>query len=138
VKNERLLWDRLSGPRLAVNLKGAEHHVTPSDAVCLAKGAVMTGSVGPDKTIAAIRSYIAVFLDANFWGQPLNPLLGRLSSAYPDVVVTTQRQSLGNGGDGSGPAGAPLNLRYLWRQSSFAPQKVSRRPNSIWRGAPSA
>jgi hypothetical protein len=100
---ERLLWDHLSGPRLAVNLKGSEH-VTPSDAVWLAKRAVMTGSMGPDKTIAAIRSYIAAFFDANLRGQPLDPLLGTLSSANPDAVVTTRGQSLGNEGSDQAPA----------------------------------
>jgi hypothetical protein len=38
---------------VAVNLKGAEH-VTPSDAVWLARYAVKTGSMGPEKTIAAV------------------------------------------------------------------------------------
>jgi hypothetical protein len=104
--NERVLWDHLTGPNLAVNLKGAEH-ATPSDAVWLAQGAVMTGSMGPHKTIAAIRSYIAAFLDANLRGQPLDSLLGRLSSAYPDALVTTQSQSLGNEGAEQAPAARP-------------------------------
>jgi hypothetical protein len=96
----------LRGPRLAVNLKGSKH-VTPTDAVWLAKGAVMTGSIGPDKTIASIRSYIAAFLDANLRGQPLDSLLEPLSSAYPDALVTTQRESLGNEGADQAPAARP-------------------------------
>ena len=86
------LWNGLSGPRMAVNLKGAEH-VTPSDAVWLAKYAIKTGSMGPQKTIAAVRSYIAAFLDANLKGQPAAGRLKGLSREYPDVVVTTQSQS---------------------------------------------
>jgi hypothetical protein len=110
VKNERLLWDRLSGPRLAVNLKGAEH-VTPSDAVWLAKGAVMTGSVDPDKTIAAIRSLHRGDPKLHHGvsrcqssGPTLDSLLEPLSSAYPDALVTTERQSLGNEGADQAPA----------------------------------
>jgi hypothetical protein len=90
---ERGLWNNLRGPRLAVNLRGAEH-VTPSDLVWLAKGGDKTGSMGPDKTIAAVRSYIAAFLDANLRGRPLDPLLKRPSPEYPDAAVTTQRESL--------------------------------------------
>jgi hypothetical protein len=76
------------------------------------KGAVLTGSMGPDKAIAAIRNYIAAFLDANLRGEPLDPLLGTLSSAYPDAVVTTQRPSLGRRA-GSSPRGTQLNRRHL-------------------------
>jgi len=90
---ERGLWDNLRGPRLAVNLRGSEH-VTPSDLVWLAKGAVKTGTMGPEKTIAAVRDYIAAFLDVNLRGKPMAPLLTGPSSEYPDAVVTTQNQSL--------------------------------------------
>ena len=87
------LWDNLRGPRFAVNLLGTEH-LTPSDAVWLAKGAIKTGTMGPEKTIAAMRDYIAAFLDANLRGKPLDPLLAGPSLDYPDAVVTTQKQSL--------------------------------------------
>jgi pimeloyl-ACP methyl ester carboxylesterase len=92
-EGERGLWNNLRGPRLAVNLPGAEH-VTPSDLVWLAKGGIKTGAMGPEKTIAAVRSYIAAFLDANLRGKPLEPMLSGLSAEYPDAVVTTQKQSL--------------------------------------------
>jgi len=92
-ENELRLWNDLQGPRFAVNFRGAEH-VMPSDAVWLAKGAIQTGDMGPDKTIAAIRNYIAAFLDANLRDQPLNPLLKEPSSDYPDAQVTTQRNLL--------------------------------------------
>jgi predicted dienelactone hydrolase len=92
-EDECHLWNQLHGPRLAVNLKGAEH-VTPSDAVWLAKGAVKTGNMGSVREIAAIRNYIAAFLDANFRGTAKMPVLAGPSSDYPDAAVTTQKQSL--------------------------------------------
>jgi hypothetical protein len=90
---ERGLWNNLRGPRLAVNLAGAEH-VTPSDLIWLAKGAVRTGSMGQEKTIAAVRDYIAAFLDANLRGKPVDSLLTEPSPIYPDAELTTQRQVL--------------------------------------------
>jgi dienelactone hydrolase len=90
---EQRLWDQLSGPRIAVNLKGTEH-VTPTDAIWLAKGAVKTGSMGPEKTIAALRDYIAAFLDTHLRNKPFNPLLNGPLSAYPDAEVTTQKELL--------------------------------------------
>lgn len=87
------LWSDLHGPRLAVNFQGAEH-VTPSDAVWLAKGAIKTGTMGPEKMVAAVRDYIAAFLDSNLQGRPAAGLLNGPSSDYPDAVVTTQKQAL--------------------------------------------
>jgi predicted dienelactone hydrolase len=87
------LWSDLRGPRFAANLMAAEH-VTPSDAVWLAKGAIKTGPMGPEKTIEALRNYIAAFLDTNLRGRPFDPLLTGPSSDYPDAAVTTQKQSL--------------------------------------------
>jgi dienelactone hydrolase len=92
-EDECKLWSNLSGTRLAVNFKGAEH-ITPTDAVWLAKGAIRTSAMGPDKTIAAVRDYIAAFLDANLQGRTAAPLLTGPSSAYPDAAVTTQKQLL--------------------------------------------
>lgn len=92
--DECRLWNDLAGPRLAVNLTGTEH-VTPSDAVWLAKGAIKTGEMGSEETIAAIRDYIAAFLDANLRGQPSDPLLTGPSSEYPDAAVTIQNDVLG-------------------------------------------
>jgi dienelactone hydrolase len=90
---ERSLWGNLRGPRLAVNFSGAEH-VTPSDAVWLARNAIKTGPMGPEKTIAAMRDYIAAFLDAHLRGKPSDPLLKGQSSIYPDAEVVTQKQLL--------------------------------------------
>ena len=85
--------DVARGPRFAVNLRGAEH-LTPSDAVWLAEGAIKTGSMGPDKTIEALRNYTAAFLDANLRETSLEPLLVGPSADYPDAEVTTQKESL--------------------------------------------
>ena len=84
-------WSKLQGPRLALSFKGSEH-LTPSDAVWLAKGAVQTGSVGMEKTVEAIRNYVAAFLDANLNGNAPDKLLAGRSADYPDVEVTTQSQ----------------------------------------------
>jgi pimeloyl-ACP methyl ester carboxylesterase len=62
------LWGDLHGPRFWVNLRRAEH-ITPSDAVWLAKGAIRAGAMGPDKTMDAMRLYIAVFLDSTLRGE---------------------------------------------------------------------
>jgi dienelactone hydrolase len=90
---ERRVWNGLHGSRLAVNLKGAEH-VTPTDEVWLASNVIKTGSMGPEKTIAAIRNYIAAFLDTNLLDKPMDPLLTGSSSEYPDAEVTTQHELL--------------------------------------------
>lgn len=90
---ETRLWNGLHGPRMAVNLRGAEH-VTPSDAVWLATGAIKTGTMGPDKTVAAVREYVAAFLDAHLLGKPLDPKLTGPSSEFPDATVTTRKESL--------------------------------------------
>jgi dienelactone hydrolase len=91
--DELRLWSGLRGPRIAVNLRSAEH-LTLSDAVWLAVGAIKTGSMGPDKTVAAVRSYVAAFLDAHLLGKPLDLLLTGPSSEYPDATVTTRKQLL--------------------------------------------
>jgi len=92
-ENDCDLWSHLLGPRLAVNLKGSEH-ITPTDAVWIANSAVKTGTMGPDKTVAAVRSYIAAFLDANLRGKRPGRLLNGPSLDYPDADVTTQSQWL--------------------------------------------
>lgn len=91
-ENDCRLWNGLRGPRVAINLKGAEH-LTPSDAVWLARYAIKTGSMGPEKTIAEVRDYVVAFLDANLKGLPAARLVKGPSRAYPDAVVTTQSQS---------------------------------------------
>ncbi len=91
--DERSLWSALRGPRLAVNLQGTEH-VTPSDLVWLAMGAVKTGTMGPEKTIAAIRNYVASFLDANLLGKEPDALLTGSSTEYRDAVLTTRKELL--------------------------------------------
>jgi len=92
---EQRLWNTLSGQRFALNIRGAEH-LTPTDLVWLAKGAIKTGTMGQDKTIAAIRDYIAAFLDISLRGEPANLLLTGPSRDYPEVEVTTREQLLLN------------------------------------------
>ena len=58
------LWSDLRGPRVAVNLRGSEH-LTPSDVVWLAPGAIKTGSMSMERIVAGIRDNVAAFLDAN-------------------------------------------------------------------------
>ena len=100
-ENECKLWNNLHGPRFAVNFKGAEH-LTPSDAVWLAEYAVKTGTMGPDKTVSALRNYIAAFLDATLRENGLDPMLTGPSSDYPDAVVVAPGQALcGKGNDHS-------------------------------------
>lgn len=86
------VWSELQGPRVALSFKGADH-LTPSDAVWLANGAVPTGSLGMEKTVEAIRNYVAAFLDTNVKSDELPQLLTGRSPEYPDVEVTTQTQS---------------------------------------------
>jgi len=100
-ENECKLWNNLHGPRFAVNFKGAEH-LTPSDAVWLAEYAVKTGTMGPDKTVSALRNYIAAFLDATLRENGLDPMLTGPSPDYPDAVVVAPGQALcGKGNDHS-------------------------------------
>jgi len=85
-QDERHLWDTLHGARYAVNLVAGEH-LTPTDAVWLAPGAIHTGRMSPEQSVAAIRAYIAAFLDAHLLGRPVDPLLVRESLRYPNVDV---------------------------------------------------
>jgi len=84
--DERQVWDRLRGPRFAINLKDAAH-AAPSDLVWIAKGAVDTGSMTSEQVVAATRDYVAAFLDVSLQGTPVDPLLVRPSKRYPHVEV---------------------------------------------------
>jgi pimeloyl-ACP methyl ester carboxylesterase len=84
--DERHLWNQLQGPRFAVNLQNAEH-VAPTDAVWLARGAIRTGGMSPEKTVAAVREFVAAFLDTELQGRPLDALLTRRSPTYPGVDI---------------------------------------------------
>jgi dienelactone hydrolase len=91
-ENDCHLWSSLRGVRAAVNLNGAEH-IALSDAVWLGSGAVATGPMGIQKTIAAIRETSAAFLNATFTGAPMDvPALPSLTNE-PNAVVTMQGQS---------------------------------------------
>ncbi|HEX8872324.1 MAG TPA: hypothetical protein VF758_06130, partial [Candidatus Acidoferrum sp.] len=87
------LWSNLQGSRLAVNLRNTEH-VALSDWIWLAKDAIVTGPMGAEKTMSAVRDYVAAFLDSNLRGGHANPLLAGPSVDYPDAAVTPQSGSL--------------------------------------------
>lgn len=90
-EEECALWSNLRGPRLALKLPGVDH-LAPSDAIWLARGAIKTGKMSPEKLMDVLRSYIAAFLDAHLRGQPADALLSRQSPDFADVVATTQEQ----------------------------------------------
>jgi len=92
-EDENQLWSSLQGPHMAVNFVGAEH-VTPSDLVWLAMGAVKTGTMGPQKSIEAIRNYVAAFLDAHLLEKTPDRLLTGPAAEYPDAVVTLRNEML--------------------------------------------
>lgn len=81
------LASSLRGAHLFVNLSGTEH-LTPSDALWIARGAIASGTMGPDGTIAAIRDYVSAFLDTNLRQRPTHPLMNGPSAMYPEVVVS--------------------------------------------------
>jgi len=89
--DERQLWRKLQGPRLAVNLKSSEH-LTPTDLVWLARGAVKTGGMSPETAIAAMRDFVAAFLDTHLQGRPPNRLLTERPREYRDAELTLQQQ----------------------------------------------
>ncbi len=95
--SECRLWTNLEGARLAVDLRGTEHPAI-GDWIWLTKDSVETGPMGPEKTMAAVRDYVATFLDAHLRGVELEPSQQRLLngevSEYPDAAVTTERQPL--------------------------------------------
>jgi dienelactone hydrolase len=95
---ERRLWAELRGGRFAVNFAGAVH-MTPTDGLWIAKGAISSGDMSPDTTLASVRNYIAAFLETNLRGQPWSPLLLQSQPDYPGAEVTTQNESLGTAHD---------------------------------------
>jgi hypothetical protein len=96
-ESECELWGNLRGPHVAVTFRGAEH-LTPSDAVWLGAHVppihVETGTMGPEKTIAAVRGYVAAFFDAYLSGKPPGLLLNGLSTDYADAALTSRAQAL--------------------------------------------
>jgi len=91
------LWRSLRGPRVLVHFRGAEH-LAASDAIWLAEQfpelEAHAGAMGPEKTISAMRNYIAAFLDNILLGKTMSPLLMRPSPDYPDVAFTSEKQPL--------------------------------------------
>ncbi len=89
--DERQLWGKLHGSRLAVNLKSSEH-LTPTDLVWLARGAVKTSGMSPETVISAMRDYVAAYLDVHLQGRPPDRLLTQRSPDYPDAELTLPQQ----------------------------------------------
>jgi len=87
------LWDALHGPRLAVNLPGAEH-IALSDAVWLLRSNVSTGAGSPEAAIAAMRAYVATFLDASLAGSAPGSVPTASAANFPGAVIAAQGQSL--------------------------------------------
>jgi predicted dienelactone hydrolase len=90
---EQFLWQELHGPRFLVHLRGADH-LAFTDLVWLAEGAVRTGTMEPKQCIAAIRDYVAEFLDVNLRRQPPGPLLNGAYRPLTDVELAGPLQSL--------------------------------------------
>jgi hypothetical protein len=66
----------------------------PTDAVWLVKAESQVGPMGAEKTVEAIRRYIAAFLDANLRDEAASPLLARPSVEYPGMEVMRQQKSV--------------------------------------------
>ena len=90
------LWNNLAGPRTAVSLRGVEH-VAFSDWIWLTSRSVQAGPMGPERTMQAVRDYVAAFLDGNVRGDSPSSLLTGASSLYPDATVTSGDQPLCSG-----------------------------------------
>jgi pimeloyl-ACP methyl ester carboxylesterase len=85
------VWSSLLGPRVSLNLPGAEH-LTPSDAVWLAKSAIKTGDLSSEQTVELLRSNIAAFLDANLRAKAFSPLRALSSAADHNSFASHQPQ----------------------------------------------
>lgn len=92
------LWNNLRGAKYAVLFPGADHFA-PTDAVWL--GAYLpelqtaTGTIGPAKTVDAIRNYVAKFFASYLSGEPPGKLLTGFSTDYEEIAVGTgSRRSL--------------------------------------------
>ncbi|HKT11490.1 MAG TPA: alpha/beta fold hydrolase [Terriglobia bacterium] len=91
------LWRNLAGPRLLVNLRGAEH-LALSDALWLRRAVpqlnARSGAMPIETTISAIREYVAAFLDSNLRHEPRRSLLNGASARFTGAAVTGQNQAL--------------------------------------------
>ena len=76
-----------------MNLPGAEH-IALSDAAWLLRSNVSTGGGSPEAAIAAMRAYVASFLDANLAGTAPESVPVASAANYPGAVIATRGQSL--------------------------------------------
>jgi dienelactone hydrolase len=91
-ENDCHLWSALRGVRATVNLTGAEH-IALSDAAWIGRGAIATGPMGTEKTIAAIRETSVAFLNAAFTGASVDGPAFRWLMNDPNAIVTMPGQS---------------------------------------------
>jgi predicted dienelactone hydrolase len=99
--NRAGFWNRLSGPRYAVDVKGAQHFAF-SDLVFLIPVLMRTnptaaeaarqvvGHVDGLATLAAERAYISAFFDRSLSGKP-QPLLAKTPGPFAGVHLTVGR-----------------------------------------------
>jgi hypothetical protein len=91
------LWNNLRGEKRAVLFRGADHFAS-SDAVWLSayvpKIQTETGTVGPERTVAVIRSYVTAFFDWQLLGNSPGLLLNALSKESADIITTTSNHRL--------------------------------------------
>jgi len=91
------LWSSARGPRVALLFAGADH-LTPTDAVWLGDYIpawhVETGSLGPEKTVKAVREYVSSFFAAYLLGKPPGMLLNGFSTEFAGVTTTPQNGAL--------------------------------------------
>jgi len=95
--DECRLWNNLHGPKLEVRMRGAEH-LTLTDLVWLAQFMpgldVGDSSMSAEKTVTAVRNYVASFFDSTLLNKPLGQILRAPSLDYPNAVVTIADQAL--------------------------------------------
>jgi dienelactone hydrolase len=91
------LWNNLHGAKRAVLFREADHF-TPTDAIWLSSYLpelrVETGNIGPDKTVDAIRNYVAAFFATYLSGEPTSRLLDGISTEYEGMSLVTVNRPL--------------------------------------------
>src|SRR5262249_44965344 len=86
------MWSALQGPHVAVNLAGADH-LALSDAVWLIRGAIPTGSLGPEQTVSTVRRYVAGFLDSALRGVDTEPAVSVNRTTQRDAAIPMRAPS---------------------------------------------
>lgn len=93
--SECRLWTNLSGPRLAINVPGADH-LSFSDFMWMASTSTdqaAPGATNAENLTQTLRKSVAAFFDINVRGLPATPLFND-GHDYPGLHVATRRQAL--------------------------------------------